>query len=64
MIINVINHLSIPEIDVDHFEITEAKMALNQINPQYITMASSGADNALRMTASNVSGKITGHFKY
>jgi hypothetical protein len=64
MIINVINKLNVPEIDVDNFEITEVKMALNQIDPKYITMALSGSDNALRMTASNVAGKITGHFKY
>jgi hypothetical protein len=27
-------------------------------------MGLGGVDNAIRMTASNVGGKITGHFKY
>lgn len=34
--VNVLNKLTMPEIDVDYFEITDVKLDINPIDPDFI----------------------------
>lgn len=64
MMIHTINTMTIPDMEVDDFTITNMKVDLDPIDPQYIQIALDQADNAIVMTAQNIAGVIKGDFKY
>ena len=64
MIINTINKIYIEDMQVDHFEVKDMSINLDQVSPNDVMIGLSESDNAVKLTANNVAGIIKGSFKY
>jgi hypothetical protein len=51
LFIDAINAVTIKEIDVDNFEITEVKVNMFPMDPTYVQLGLFADDNSVRMTA-------------
>ena len=64
MIITTINSVHVDEIEKDNFQVSDIAINFSPVNPDDVQIGLSSADNAVKIQAANVAGKITGSFKY